>query len=321
MRMAATKLLSPIAHPTRSPSLLEQEPGVPCSRLLRPEEVVKQLNDACAARMLVLEDAPGAWEDHDWQRGFDRFEEAAKDRGRLDRPDTDNAASQPGPAWTPPDDRPIWNIAKQYEQDVAPPAQEHPRMVCVLTELVRPLAGLDRLSLSNDRVTPLVSFDLVRCAAGIDKHPKTGTEVFFELDGRDLPVGQHNDGGATAVYRHVKELMEAFDRRLPELPDAVGPLPEGTHMYVHWPALCHQGPSRAGNALSAKIVDSPPDSATPRWLGATRGIELAGQLYVPQDDPQKTLLGAKVVVLGQHEVLQHDGQYRVERVRVKCGSS
>jgi len=301
--------------------LLEQEPGVPCSRLLRPEEVVKQLNDACAARMLVLEDAPGAWEDHDWQRGFDRFEEAAKDRGRLDRPDTDNAASQPGPAWTPPDDRPIWNIAKQYEQDVAPPAQEHPRMVCVLTELVRPLAGLDRLSLSNDRVTPLVSFDLVRCAAGIDKHPKTGTEVFFELDGRDLPVGQHNDGGATAVYRHVKELMEAFDRRLPELPDAVGPLPEGTHMYVHWPALCHQGPSRAGNALSAKIVDSPPDSATPRWLGATRGIELAGQLYVPQDDPQKTLLGAKVVVLGQHEVLQHDGQYRVERVRVKCGSS
>ena len=170
-------------------------------------------------------------------------------------------------------------------------------MVCVLTELVHPLAGLDRLSLSDDAVAPLVSFDLVRCAAGIDKHPKTEGAVFFELDGRPPPAGQHNDGGATVVYRRVKELMQAFDRRLLELPGALGSLPDGTHVYVHWPALCHQGPSRAGNALSAKTVDSPPDSATPRWLGATRGVELAGQLYVPQDDPQKTLLGAKVVEL------------------------
>ena len=42
--------------------------------------------------------------------------------------------------------------------------------------------------------------------------------------------------------------------------------------------------------------DSLCDSATPRWLSATGGLEQAGQHYRPQDEPQKKLLGTEVLI-------------------------
>ena len=277
-----------------------------------PRKSKKQLEDARAARDLVLSDAPDAW-DQRWQLGFQRFADAVEGRGRPhlhhdNRPAA--AARLAEPASPPPDDRPIWGHARDFRaelQALQTCSHEQPKVVCALTGLAPALAGLDRLSFNDDKVAPVVSFDMVRCAAGIDKHPVTKCSVLFELDGRPWPQGEHNDGGACAVYHLVYDVMSENANHgianhwmggpsMPSLPREKGELPAGAHVYVHWPALRHSGPARAGNALSAMEVDSPLDSATPRWLSATGGLELAGQHYRPQDEPQKILLGTMVLI-------------------------
>jgi hypothetical protein len=61
--------------------LLEQEPGVPRSRPPDPRKSKKQLEDARAARDLVLSDARSAW-DQRWQHGLQRFADAVEGCGR-----------------------------------------------------------------------------------------------------------------------------------------------------------------------------------------------------------------------------------------------
>ena len=60
--------------------LIEQEPGVPRSRPPDPRKSKKQLEDARAARDLVLSDVPGAWGQR-WKDGFQRFADAVEGRG------------------------------------------------------------------------------------------------------------------------------------------------------------------------------------------------------------------------------------------------
>ena len=229
---------------------------------------------------LVLSDVPGAWGQR-WKAGFQRFADAVEGRGRprLHHDDLPAAAAAAAaaaaclaePASPPPDDRPIWGHALDFRQELQRLqtfSHEHPKVVCALTGLVPELAGLDRLSLSDDKVAPVVSFDLIRCAAGIDKHPVTKHNVLFELDGRPWPQGEHNDGGACAVYERVYDLMLQSwldncgqqmiqETSMPSLPLDTrgnlkkGELPTGTHVYIHYPSLRHSGPARAGNALSA----------------------------------------------------------------------